>query len=82
MTELPNTLYTYSSHEHGVTVARADESLSAFAADGKTAKALGIETGRSRLKIDPVARALDRTAVEWRLSRCLTEKIKYQLSLS
>lgn len=79
---LPNTLYSYFAHEHGVMVARADEGLSAVAADSRTAKALGIEKGSPLLEIDRVARALDGTAVEWRVSRCRTEQIKYQLSLS
>lgn len=56
---------------------RTDERLTAVAADGPTASALGIAAGTPLLEIDRTAYALDDKTVEWRVSVCHLEKAHY-----
>ena len=74
---LPNTLYDYFQRRYNVTIARADERITAIAAGRRDAEALGIEIGTPLLEVDRVAFGLDDTPVEWRLSRCLTDSMHY-----
>jgi len=74
---VPNTLYDVYQRRFGVTVARALERLKAVAASPEEAGLLGIATGMPLLEIDRLAYDLDGRAVEWRLSRCLTEGVHY-----
>jgi GntR family transcriptional regulator len=80
--ELPNTLYTLFARDYGVTMARAEERLTAVAAPADVARHLDIEEGAPLLAIDRVALALDRRPVEWRHSLCDTREQVYSVVLA
>lgn len=75
--EIPNELYSYYQSEYGVTVARAEERLSAVAASADDARVLGVDEGAPLLQIERRALALDGRPVEWRVSRCNTRDVCY-----
>lgn len=80
--DLPNTLYTLYARDYGITVARAEERLSAVAAGAEAARHLGIDRAAPLLAIDRTARALDERPVEWRLSLCDTRELVYSVTLA
>jgi GntR family transcriptional regulator len=69
--EIPNTLYDLFHKDFSVLVARADERVTAIAADASTAAVLSIAEGSPLLKIDRKAFTLDDRVIEWRVSFCL-----------
>lgn len=75
--DLPNNLYELYRSDFGVTVVRAAEKLKAIAASHRDAARLGVAPGTPLLSIDRRAFAADGRAVEWRVSRCLTEALHY-----
>ncbi len=75
--ELPNTLYDLYQKRYGVTVGQTTERLRAVAATPEEAAQLDVEPGTPLLEIDRIARDLDDRPVEWRLSRCLTDRLAY-----
>ena len=75
--ELPNNLYGLYAIHFGVTVASTRERLKAIAAPAQDAEALSIAPGAPVLEIDRLARSLENTPVEWRVSVCLTERLHY-----
>lgn len=75
--DVPNTLYDLYQKAYRILVLRADERITAVAADQPTAKALGIATGTPLLKIDRIAYAIDGKPVEWRVSLCHLKKAHY-----
>ena len=79
---LPNTLYDLYQKRYGVTVGRATERLRAVAATAEDADHLGVEPGAPLLEIERIARDLDDGPVEWRLSRCLTDRLAYLSELT
>jgi GntR family transcriptional regulator len=79
--DLPNALYVHYEERYGVTVYRAREGLRAIAAEARDAMALPVTLGQPMLEIDRVALTLDGTPVEWRVSRCATERSRYSLDL-
>jgi len=80
--DLPNTLYTLFARDYGVTVAKAEERLSAVGADADAAKHLELERGAPLLAIDRIALALDGRPVEWRISLCDTRDQIYSVTLA
>lgn len=80
-TPLPNALYPHYQAAHGVTVASAEDRLSAITANAAAAKALGVEAGTPLLMAERVARDLSGRAVEWRRSRFLTDGLAYSVML-
>ena len=78
---LPNNVYQLYALEYGASVARAEEKLKAVAATADEAARLGVDEGTPLLEIDRLAHGLDGTALEWRLSRCLTEGVHYGADL-
>ncbi len=66
--DIPNTLYDLFQQRFGILVARADERLTAVAANKETARDLGLAPGSPLLRIDRVAYALDERPIEWRVS--------------
>lgn len=66
--EIPNTLYDLFQREYGILVARADERITAVAANKWTARDLKIPEGTPLLHIDRIAYAIDDRPVEWRVS--------------
>ncbi len=80
--DLPNTLYTVYARDYGITIARADERLSAVSADADAAKHLGLDQGAPLLAIDRVALGLNGQPVEWRISLCDTRDQVYSVTLA
>lgn len=80
--DLPNTLYTIFARDYGITIARAEERLSAVAAGAEAARHLAVDRDAPLLAIDRIARALDNQPVEWRLSLCDTRDQVYSVTLA
>jgi len=78
---LPNSLYSLYEDNYGVTIARADELLSAVAADKDDAEILDVPVGAPLLQIDRTAVGLDGRRAEWRVSRCDTRHHRYASKL-
>lgn len=74
---IPNTLYDLFQSGYGITVAAADEKLTAASANAREARRLDVEPGTPLLVIERVATGVDGTPVEWRVSRCLTSRLHY-----
>lgn len=75
---LPNMLYELYEKKFGITIHSAEEQLRAVAASDHDASLLGLPPGAALLEIERVASTLDKTPVELRVSRCLTDKHHYQ----
>ncbi|MEP4377833.1 MAG: GntR family transcriptional regulator [Alphaproteobacteria bacterium] len=75
--KLPENLYRFFQGEYGVTVAKADESVRAVAADPLEAQLLGVMPDAPLLEIDRVAVTIDGRPIEWRVSRCNTTNYSY-----
>lgn len=78
---VPNNLYSLFATRYGITVANARERLKAVALTADQARHLGVAAGTPALEIDRIALSLDGSAVERRLSLCLTEEAHYQSDL-
>ncbi|MBN43898.1 MAG: GntR family transcriptional regulator, partial [Alphaproteobacteria bacterium] len=76
-TKLPENLYRFFQGEYGITVAKADESVRAVAADPLEAQLLCVMPGAPLLEIDRIAVTIDGRPIEWRLSRCDTSDYRY-----
>ncbi|MEE8270943.1 MAG: GntR family transcriptional regulator [Alphaproteobacteria bacterium] len=74
---LPNTLYDLYQRRYGVTIGRAVERLRAVAADAEEAAQLDVAPATPLLEIDRIALDIDGRPVEWRVSRCLTDRHSY-----
>jgi GntR family transcriptional regulator len=79
--DLPNTLYELYERRYEVTVARAEERLTAKSAEPIVAELLGIAESTPLLEIDRTAFSLDGGPVEWRLSLCETTTHYYLAEL-
>ncbi|HWB45828.1 MAG TPA: GntR family transcriptional regulator [Hyphomicrobiaceae bacterium] len=75
--ELPNTLYDHFQKTYGVLVVRADERITAVAADKQAAAALELAEGTPLLRIDRTAYGLVDQPVEWRVSQCHLQNAYY-----
>jgi GntR family transcriptional regulator len=78
---VPNNLYSLFATRYGITIANARERLKAVALSVEQAVHLGVVAGTPALEIDRIALSLDGSAVERRLSLCLTEEAHYQSDL-
>jgi GntR family transcriptional regulator len=74
---VPNTLYDLFQREHGVLVARADDRLTAVAADQDVATQLTVEPGTPLLRIDRTTYDLDERPIEWRVTLCRMDGAHY-----
>ncbi len=75
--EIPNTLYDLFHKEFSVLVVRADERITAIAADASLAAVLSVPEGSPLLKVDRTAFALDDRPLEWRVSICMLDNAHY-----
>lgn len=75
---LPNMLYELYEKKFGITIHSAEEQLRAVAASEHDASLLDLSPGTPLLEIERTALTLDKTPVELRISRCVTEKHHYQ----
>ena len=76
--DLPNMLYELYEKEFGTTIHSAEEQLRAVAASEHDASLLDIAPATPLLEIERIAKTLDNTPVELRVSRCITRKHYYQ----
>ncbi|MDR3043858.1 MAG: GntR family transcriptional regulator [Desulfovibrio sp.] len=79
---LPNTLYDFFQKRFNVTIAKADESITAVAADKTDAERLGVPVGHPLLAIRRVAMDIEDNPVELRHTRCVTVNFHYRTKLS
>tara|TARA_B100000315_G_scaffold70172_1_gene63981 strand:- start:4755 stop:5516 length:762 start_codon:yes stop_codon:yes gene_type:complete len=75
--EPPNNLFRFYQSAYGVTVAKAEEHLKAVSASAEEAELLDIKEGAPLLEIDRIAKMLDNSPVEWRVSHCDTSNYRY-----
>jgi len=81
LTPIPNNVYALYAMRFGLRIGRAAEQLKAVAASAADARALRCAKGTPLLAIDRVAFAIDGTPIEWRRSRCLTDRLHYYADL-
>jgi GntR family transcriptional regulator len=74
---VPNTLYDVFQRNDGVLVARADDRLTATAADAELARQLEVAPGTPLLRIDRTAYDLDERPIEWRVTICRLDGAHY-----
>jgi GntR family transcriptional regulator len=74
---IPNNVYALYASRFGLTVGRVTEKLKAILASEADAAKLNCAAGDPLLQIDRIAYSLRATPVEWRVSRCLTDKLHY-----
>jgi GntR family transcriptional regulator len=65
---VPNTLYDLFQRSFGVLVGRADDKLTAVAAEQHEAVLLGVPVGAPLLRVDRITYDLDGRPIEWRVS--------------
>ena len=76
--DLPNMLYELYEKKFGITVHSAEEQLRAVTASEHDASLLNLPAGTPLLEIERVALTLDRTPIELRISRCVTDRHYYE----
>jgi GntR family transcriptional regulator len=79
--EMSEELYVFYEQNFGVSIATAEERLTAVAADALAVEHLGVSENSPLLKIDRVALTLGGTPVEWRIGLYSTESHCYHVSL-
>lgn len=75
--EFDGTLYSLYESRYGTRIIRAEERIQAVAADESAAKLLGVAPDSPLLDIDRVAYTYSDQPVEWRVSRCNTQRHCY-----
>ncbi len=78
---IPNNVYGLYAARFGIRIGRAAERLKAVAASPGDARALGCAEATPLLAIDRIAYAIDGAPIEWRRSRCLTDRLHYYSDL-
>lgn len=76
---LPNSLYVHLEARHGVAIMRAEEALTAVAADATEAAALGVAEGAPLLAVERRCYDLADRLVELRSSRYRTDRASYRV---
>jgi GntR family transcriptional regulator len=79
--EIPN-IYQFYSQRWGITITSASEQLRAVAAEQIDSDELGCPVGAPLLRIERIAYDIDKVPVEYRDSRCLTDKMYYASDLT
>lgn len=79
---LPNALYVLFQQSYGCVIVRADERIGARAAGDAAGAALGVDVQTPVLEIERLAFDLTDRAVERRVSICVTDPHRYEVSLS
>lgn len=80
--EMSEELYVYYEQNFGVSIARAEDRLSAVASDEVAAEHLKIRLNEPLLKIERIAYTLDNKPVEWRTGFCSSNNHKYLVYLA
>jgi len=79
---LPQALYPFYHQQYGIFVLRADEYISAIAADEQTATDLTVAVGSPTLQVNRTAFDMKNRAVEIRTSRFRADLFQYNVNLS
>ncbi|MSP86290.1 MAG: GntR family transcriptional regulator [Methylotenera sp.] len=74
-------MYSMYESEFGVRMIRAEERLTAVAAQGEAAKALGLKDREPLLSIERVSFTYGDKPMEWRLGMCVTDDHHYMNAL-
>jgi GntR family transcriptional regulator len=80
--EIPHTLYHFYQTQFGLSVHHTQDSIKADLATKKDVKALGIKHGEALLQVTRIAQSLDGKAIEYRISRCRSDKYHYLVELN
>ena len=78
---IPDLLYALIVDKYGIPVVRAEETLTAGAADAKTAAILGIETGAPVLVLNRETYTTSNRIVETRVSKGRADKFSYKTEI-
>jgi len=81
-TSLPQALYPFYHQQYGIFVLRANEYISAIAADEQTATDLAVEPGSPTLQVNRTAFDMKNRAVEIRTSRFRADLFQYNVNLN
>jgi GntR family transcriptional regulator len=79
--ENQGSMYSMYETEYGIRMIRAEERLTAVAAEGDVASALGLKIGTPLLSIERVSYTYGDKPMEWRLGLCLTDDHHYMSEL-
>jgi GntR family transcriptional regulator len=79
--ENEGSMYSMYESEFGIRMIRAEERLTAVAAEGSVAVALGLQFGTPLLSIERVSYTYGDKPMEWRLGLCLTDDHHYMSEL-
>lgn len=79
--ELPHTLYHYYQQAYQLTVQDTQDSIKACLASADDADLLGINKGEAILSVERITRSIDGKLMEYRLSRCRSDKYHYLVDL-
>jgi len=79
---LPNALYVLYQREYGINIVSTHEKLRADVARRDDKRRLGVPQGAPLLQVERVAYSVDGKRVEWRLSRCNTSDLVYDVTLT
>ena len=78
---IPDLLYALIVEKFGIPVVRAEETLTADAADDKTAQILGIDPGTPVLVLNRVTYTTDNRIIEIRVSKGRADKFSYKTEI-
>ncbi len=79
--ENQGSMYSMYETEYGIRMIRAEERLTAVAADAEVAEALNLKLGAPLLSIERVSYTYGDKPMEWRLGLCLTDDHHYMSEL-
>jgi GntR family transcriptional regulator len=75
--QVPHTLYHFYQTQFNLTVRNTRDSIKAVLATNKDAQMLNIVEGDPLLEVTRVTHSLDNKAIEFRLSRCRSDRYHY-----
>lgn len=80
--DIPHTLYHFYQTRFNLTVHKTKDSIKAQLASKKDAEFLGIKAGDPLLHVTRIAHSLEGKAMEYRVSRCRSDKYHYLVELA
>jgi len=75
--DLPHTLYHFYQTQFNLTVQDTTDRIKADIASAQDAKLLGIHIGEALLEVERIAHSIDGKIIEFRISRCRSDKYHY-----
>ena len=79
--EIPHTLYQFYQAKYHQTVQGTSDKIKAILADGRDAELLAIDAGSPLIMFTRVAKTLDGRFIEYRKTRCRSDKYHYAIDL-